>query len=322
MTLKFKFIIDKETNFIYWAQLLLGKWSWYFEEKSSKIFREEIGGLSDDEKKALEDLKTTLQKESNQYLWLWKRYDNRCFDNNEEKEIYLLTRNLLNKKFELFWEKELSHLKRWENELDKFNFQKLTLVLNDISIFIGLSSNTTSEFHARVKLLISNDFPAGATRPDFEDLIILNVSRASIKDIFRVIGVITHEFVHILNNKNKLITDLIKVATIPPIKIEGGYKWKYLITEIIFKSIVSHRANTYIGKLLDFSEETKRLDEGLSHKMPLKSYSYEFLIRIAANRILPETTRYIDSKKVIDSKYINCVIKILTDLLSERAVGK
>lgn len=318
MTPKFEFIIDKETNFIYWAQLLLGKWSWYFEEKSSKIFREEISDLSDDEKKALEDLKTILQKESNQYLWLWKRYENRCFENDEEKEIYLSARNLLNKKFELFLEKELSRLKQWKNELDKFNFQKLIPALNDVSVFLGLNNDAISEFHTRVKLLISNDFPAGATRPDFEDLIILNVSRVPIKDIFRVIGVIIHEFAHLLNNKGKLITDLIKVAIIPPIKIEGGYKWKYLITETILKSIVSHRANTYMGGLFDFSEETKKLDEDLSHKMPLKSYSYEFLIRIAANRILPETARYIDSKKVIDSAYMNRVIKILTDLLNER----
>lgn len=318
MTPKFEFIIDKEMNFIYWTQLLIGKWGWYFEEKSSRIFSEEISDLSDEEKKALEDLKTILQKEGNQYLWLWKRYDHYPFENDEEKEIYLLVRNLLNKKFELFWEKELSYLERWKNELDKFNFQKFTSILNDVSVFLGLNNDAISEFHTRVKLLISNDFPAGATRPDFEDLIILNVSRVPIKDIFRVIGVIIHEFVHFLDNKGKLITDLIKVAVIPPIKIEGGYKWKYLITETIFKSIVSHRANTYIGKLLDFDEKTKKLDEDLSHKMPLKSYSYEFLIRIAASRILPETTCYINSKKVIDSEYINCIIKILVDLLNER----
>ena len=33
---QFKFFIDKEPNFVYWAQLLVGKWSWYFEGENSK----------------------------------------------------------------------------------------------------------------------------------------------------------------------------------------------------------------------------------------------------------------------------------------------
>lgn len=71
MGLKFEFIVDKKANFAYWAQLLLGPRSWYFRKDNPQLFLEEAGVFSKEEQKALGELKLILEKESNQYRWLW-----------------------------------------------------------------------------------------------------------------------------------------------------------------------------------------------------------------------------------------------------------
>ncbi|MCP6720191.1 MAG: hypothetical protein KJI72_02640 [Patescibacteria group bacterium] len=322
MTSAFKFVIDKEANFSYWTQLLVGKWGWYFEENNANIFREEHGPFSDEEQKALEKFKSILQKEKNQYYWLWSRYDGLSFKNPQEQKEYSFIKDVLGKRFNLLWDNELPSLKKWADILKQYNFQKLIQVLQKIAMFLGVNNGIV--FPVRVKLLISGDFPTGATRSDFRDLMTLNVSRVSTSQKHRVIGVIVHEFVHIINNRRKLITKFMENTSLPTLIIEPerGYRWKYLVTETILTSIASQRSNTFVGKFLDFSELEKRNDEeGLKHKKPLGAYSYEFFIRVAASRVLPETSRYLDAGKVIDTPYTEHVIKILTKLLKERKAG-
>lgn len=314
----FEFSLDKEANFAYWTQLLLGQWSWYFEKEKSNLFIKESSRFSSEEQDALNKLKEILQKKGNQYRWLWQRYDGHPISNVEEKETYAFIRSSLNRKFESLWDKEVLSLGKWAAELGEYNFQKIIPVFQKIASFLGISSGTDLVFHTRAKLLISDDFPTGATRPDFKDLIILNVSRVSVAKINRIVGVAAHEFMHLLNNQFGLITHIVDGIDLPTIRQKDGYNWKYLITETILTSITSKRSNTYLGMLLDFNEEEVINDKNLSHKLPLNAYSYEFLIRIAAFRILNKTTHYIDTKKTIDISYINYVIKVLAVLFEER----
>ncbi|MEK7520878.1 MAG: hypothetical protein AAB560_02250 [Patescibacteria group bacterium] len=317
MSLKFEFIIDKGANFAYWAQLLLGSWSWYFEKENSQLFLEEMGTFSKEEQKALEKLRMILQKKGNQYRWLWQRYGNQPFDNGQDEEVYNLIKSAFDQKFQLLWNKESPSLKQWKTELERYNFEKLLPAFRNIAIFLGLAENLDLT-HPKIKLLISGNFPTGATRADFKNLIILNVSRVPLIKISRAAGVLIHECAHLLNNEGGFMNKLIEAADYPNIKVDGGYKWKYLIGETVLKSVSSHRANTYIGKLLDFSDSERKNDEDLSHKLPLREYGYEFLIRIAASRLFPETIAYIEAGKVIDQMHINNAVNILADLLRER----
>lgn len=322
MKLEFNFIIDKEANFIYWAQLLLGKWSWYFEKDNSKIFSEEVGILSKEEQEGLEKLRLILEKKNNQYRWLWQRYRHDQFDDINENDDYLFIENVLKKKFELLWQKEYPLLAQQKEELQQYDYNKLAPVLENIAVFLGADENViNSTISTDVKLLISGNFPTGAIKNEFGDLIILNVSRVPKEKISRIVGVLIHEATHLIEKRSQIITDILNEIDIN-IEVKDGYSYKYLVSETILKSIVSHRANTYMGKFLDFSAEEKIVDEDLSYKLPLREYGYGFLIRLAANRLLPETTSYIEAGKKLDRPYINKVINILNDLLQEYEQGK
>lgn len=318
----FEFFIDKEANFAYWAQLLLGQWSWYFEKDNSILFSNEAGLISDTEQEALDKLKIILQGKNDQYRWLWEKYDNLSSTNLQEQKDYSFIREALNMKFNLFWDRELFRLNDWKNELERYDFHKLDDSFQKISIFLGIKDNKDAVLRARVKLLISSNFPSGATWPDFNDLIILNVSRVPIIKINRVVGVISHEFTHFINNKSNFLKLLLQSSMLPSEKLDGGYKWEYLITETILKAVSSGRANTYIGSLLDFREYERRQDENLSHQNPLNSYSYEFLIRIAASRILQDVVSYLNNGKIVDKDFIKLAIKTLSDLVKERRLEK
>ncbi len=202
--------------------------------------------------------------------------------------------------------------------MEEYDFNKLGFVFRSIAAFLGTAGNAECVIPTRVKLLISGNFPSGASRFNFGDLIILNVSRVPVTKKSRVIGALIHEFTHLINNKIGLLPKIIKTINYPNINVQEGYKWQYFVTETILKSISSHRANAYVGEFLDFDDETKRRDEDVSYKLPLRKYGYEFLIRVAASRFLSQTINYIETGKIIDAAYVNNAVNILANLLQER----
>jgi hypothetical protein len=312
----FKFTIHKNANFAYWSQLLLGKWSWYFEKENSGLFTAETGILTETEQKALNELRSILQKEENQYQWLWERYTDLPATDPEEKRIYESIQKALEKKFNALWENDLPLLHNWQSALTEFSFKEIWPVIEKISYFFGIL-NDAIHHPINAQLLVSGTFPTGATKPGFESMLILHVSRTPLTSINRVIGVLIHEYIHFIKDESARFTVLLR-NVLPNEAPTGGYAWKYLISETILKSIASHRANTYLGALLNFSAKERKIDTDISHKNPLNAYSYEFLIRIAAVKLLPTTKKYLDSNREIDAGYMQNAMDILLSLINER----
>lgn len=325
MAPSFKFLIDKEANFTYWAQLIIGKWCWYFQNKNSEFFKKIAGDFSETERDALNKFKFIIQKEENQFLWLWKKYDGQPIFNEVEAENYQYIRTILSNKFELVWAQEFPKLKNWQIYLESYKFQDLDNVFYKIIKFLGGQNIGKS---INIKLMLGGDEPTGATRSDFENLIILNISSVPDNYINRIIGILAHEFAHLINNKNKVLERLSQksffwkifiknVFHIKRIKLKNNYRWKYLFMETVLKSIAGHRSNNYLGELLDFSKEEKIKDKDFSHKKLLRECSYEFIIRIAANHIFDETKKYFENNQTVDQKYTNKIGDIWADILNE-----
>ncbi len=321
MDIQFKYIIDKEANFAYWAQLMLGKWDWYFEKERIELFKKMSGEFSPEEQSALNQLRLILQKEGNQRLWLWQRYAGSEIEDNIEQETYSSVRKILNQKFELIWGQEFLLLQQWERLLSSFDIKKLEIPIQQAITFLG-GSNKVGIFP--VKLFIGSEMPTGATQLLVLNLLMLNISHTPENKINRAIGTIIHESLHLVDNRTGLLKDLAKQAFVQELKtqyeteLKGGYKWKYLFTETILRSIASHRSNTYIGEFLEYDDATKKIDADLSHKKPLIEIGYEFMIRIAASKMLEETKGYLSSGRIIDLAYIKKVAKTWTELLHEQ----
>ncbi|MDP3729854.1 MAG: hypothetical protein Q8R26_03895 [bacterium] len=321
MDTQFKYIIDKEANFAYWAQLMLGKWDWYFEKERVELFKKMSGEFSPEEQNALNQFRLILQKEGNQRLWLWQRYAGSEIENNIEREIYFSIRKILDQKFELIWRQEFLLLQQWERLLSSFDIKELETPIQQAMTFLG-GSNKVGIFS--VKLFIGSETPTGATQPLVLNLLMLNISHTPANKINKAIGVIIHEFLHLVNNRNGLLKDLMKQAFMQELKtqydtkLKDGYKWKYLFIETILRSIASGRSNTYIGEFLEYDDATKKIDADLSHKKPLIEIGYAFMIRIAASKMLEETKSYLSLGKIIDLAYIKKVVEIWKWLLYEQ----
>lgn len=312
----FKFNIDKEANFVYWAQLMCEKWCWFFDAESYNFFKNISKNFSETEQAALNKFKSIIQKENNQFYWIWQRYGNRPILDEPESKIFLETRRVLADKFDELWDQEFPKLIAWQKQLESYDFKRLDLISNKVINFLG---GKNIEGAVTIKLLLGVKTPFGASRFDFPDLLILNISNAQESKINSAVGIALHEFFHIINTRNGLVEKLLssQAKTVENFELKDGYQWKYIFTETILRSIAGHRSNNYLGALLDFTEEERKADSDLSHKKPLGEYGYEFIIRIAASKIFPETKKYLDTHLVIDQKYIECVSKIWLELMKE-----
>ena len=137
MISEFKFTIDKEAIFFYWAQLMVGKWSWYFEPENYELFKKNSGEFSDSENEALDKFKSIIQKKENQYLWLWQRYNNQPISNQEEIETFGSVRKILDSKFENVWQGELPKLESWKSRLESHDFAKYHNIFKKIIGFLN-----------------------------------------------------------------------------------------------------------------------------------------------------------------------------------------
>ena len=134
-----------------------------------------------------------MRKKNNQYRWLWQRYRHDLLDDINEKDDYFFIGNVLKQKFELLWQKEYPLLAKQQAELQRYDYDKLLPVLDKIAVFLGVDKNIiNSTISADIKLLISGNFPSGAIKNEFGDLIILNVSRVPKEKISRIVCVLIH----------------------------------------------------------------------------------------------------------------------------------
>lgn len=312
--IKYNFIVDKETCFVYWVQSLI-KWGWYFDKKEFDYYRGLAKPLTNNEKKSLELLKSILQKNGNQFLWLWNRYAEKKIENPEEYRIWKVIRLNLSDKFEAVWAKEKKNLQCWQKILNKYSFRFLAAPYKKIYNFFKAKTPKNKQT-INVKLCFHWDkkFPAAHVQRNFKNLIILNISNTKQIEIKRIINILAHETIHKIEYASPLSPILLKNSykkIIKPKRIEiEGIKWKHLLTETIITSMASLRFNSYIDRILiDNPERGKpdKIKELNFRRIRRNRKNYSFLIKIAASRIEELTTGYLDKNKIIDQNYCDAI---------------
>ncbi|MBU2104372.1 MAG: hypothetical protein KKF67_01175 [Nanoarchaeota archaeon] len=205
--MEFSIIIKKQGIFYFFVQNL-SEWHFSCRKDYNKIWLEELGSLSKKEKTALQKLKKVHQEYSfgqsylGRYFFL-KRNPWKNIENEMPKSDFIIIKNtfsVLKEKFESFYKKELPLLKNWQTHLNKkINNPKLiNPILKKLN---NLYNGNIKSQKIKIYLLPSTDKAAGGGAGLNKKAITLEISRISLEQLNRVIGIIWHEVIHLLFEK-------------------------------------------------------------------------------------------------------------------------
>jgi hypothetical protein len=197
----FKFHVYKTANLFFFVSNLA---NWHFSTRPhyNKYWLEKTGPLSNEEKKAIKDLKKILLKYN-----FGEKYPGRTLMGYPPKkawestkktmpqaEYQLLTRSLaiFKPRFEKIWKDEGKNLKNWQKILNQEKFINTNRIISDLEIFFG----TKAEKVENIILLIGGDVKGGGggantIKGNIEQEIGMKTS--SINDFLPVLW---HEYIH------------------------------------------------------------------------------------------------------------------------------
>jgi hypothetical protein len=313
----FNFEIDKEACFWYWIQSLL-KWSWYVEEGEFLFYKNSLKNISFKKKRILSEFREVLQQENNGFFWLWNRYSHKP-THPQEQRFCSVIKNAFEDEFDAFWKNEVVLLEEWKKRLERFNFDVLDNFYNKTSTFIERAPKQEKLITVKLLTYGNENFPAGHSHKNFDDVILLNISHLNNTFIERVIGVLAHEHIHILTTLYPTLESLLRKSyqtIFAPLSIKtNGPSWRHLFLETVITSIAGKRNENYLNYLWK-----KEVSNPFNEKAYIKKdeVNYGFQIRIASYKSLAMTINYLDSEKIVDQSYCDEIAKIWIDIESKK----
>ncbi|MBI4993554.1 hypothetical protein HZC33_01160 [Candidatus Wolfebacteria bacterium] len=295
--MKFEFIISKWANFYFFIQNLS---EWHFSNRKNYniLWREELGQFSPEEENSLKEFKEIHLRypfgesylgrqffiEKNPWIILEQKLSQEDFINL--KNIF----SLLEKKFNLLWNKEEPLLLQWQKKLsDKINEPHLVKSIVDI---LNIIFNTSpSEFKININLLFSSPVQTGGGASIDNKSISLEISRYPLNDANHAMGIIWHETIHLCFEKQYFLPLLYK-------KYLNDFDTINLIKESAISSLFP---NGVLGrKFLNSKNIT------LNAKIPKNYVKTEELIKLI--------NIYIKKNKPLDNEYIEKVYFSISEL--------
>lgn len=319
----FYFTVDKDACFAYWAQSLM-KWGTYFYKKEFDFYTVFPYPLTTEEQGALSLLRTILEKRGHGYLWLWERYRGVALHNKEESILWEKIRLSLGSRFEKVWEVEYPLLFEWQKLLLGYGCdKKLETFLSRTAQFFGVNEYVDRDVEVRLVFCSDQHIPNGHTKREQKDFALLGLSRLNYGALDKVLSVLAHETVHLLENQSSFSWPLLRVAH--ALVLEGkinaskaGPSWRALLTESIITSMAGSRlGNAYFETI---SSGTSSISNaGTSERFDYKKYKENFgkQIIFVASQIVAATASYLDQRKQMDQEYANAVAVAWFRLVTE-----
>lgn len=293
--MKFSIIIKKQGVFYFFVQNL-SEWHFSCRKDYNKLWIEELGALSKKQKIALRELKKIHQKYSfgpnylGHYFFLkknpWKNMKKKIPKN--DLIIIKNTFSAFEEKFRSSYKKELPLLKNWQKHLnEKINNPKL---INPIlKTLNNLYNAKVKSQKINIYLLPSTDKAAGGGAGLNKKAITLEISRISLEQLNRVIGIIWHEVIHLLFEKIYFYPLLKR-------KFPQDRNAVTLIKEATASSL-------FPGGILS-KKFLKRLALPLNRNLPLKE----------SKQVLNLTALYVKKNKHFDINYIDKLYSLVYKL--------
>lgn len=312
------FSVDKQAAFYYWLQIVAG-WddSSAVDAKSLAYYTGQIHSvLSQEQRKALHDVKCILQHNSNPRQLLAELYAGnvRSHDAQTIAERTLSCLPL----FEAFvWRDAQKTMLGWRDLLQAYDFARTNELLMNIKTFLA----STFDLHTTLTVYILPNIPDTGVighRISGTDFILL---RPYIKyrqsAIANVVTVVLHEYIHAIESGSTHSRALMKQSyeiciAANHIRPPHGFTWKNMYIEALVycfaNNITGGYARTVVsGKPLPRIEEFQR---GFHRLRAKGAATTNDVIAWAGLCITDMVAQYIDEGKVIDAEivdHIGCV---------------
>ncbi len=332
--MKLDFFISRPANKFYYLQNLV---SWHFASRTKhpKEWEKITGPLNNEEKKIIKKFATTLKEKGYQYdkqgksvfpgvPFFTSKEEGEAFKkakdflDKKQLEIFKQTFDIFEPKFSQIWKHYdkhiLSSLKKIKNETEKESFKKL---INRASVICN--EDTTSEI--KVSVIISpsrkGDTAAGTAIIGYKT-VTLELPKTISTNWVKLysIGVLVHEIIHIMLEKDGVLSKEIKKAIkkngMPEIIREKPTSvW---INESIVESLAPAgflMQNYYPNEIADCL--TLNADRAYSEK------TVDNLKDRLLWEIYPMAAHYGRAKKSIDKKFVENTAKILKEIIKKEA---
>ena len=347
--IEYKFKIDKEACFAYWAQSLI-KWVWYFNKKEAQYYLDISGSLTHDEQIVLQKLKKILKKEDTGFLWLWERYVGGKIANSNDHLEWENINKILKNKFEKIWQKESLKLLNWQKILQTSSYDKLNEIFLKVNDFFDVNIKTNKTITVKLFFYYNKNSHAGHAKKEFNDLIIINLSNLDTEHFDKVINTLAHETIHLIEYASPISDILLKNSYFKILKpqlfknslfnlftnffnlismiltkrfnllfVKEGPKWRHLFIESIISSMAGNLvSNSYINQKLLNQKNISKENYTIEFDFKKNKTKYNTQIKIIASQLVNITTEYLDNNKKIDKEYCDKVALIWLNLIKNK----
>lgn len=316
------FSVDKQAAFYYWLQIVAG-WddSSAVDAKSAAYYTGQIHSmLSQEQRKALHDVKCILQHNSNPRQLLAELYAGNV--RSHDAQIIVERALPCMPLFEAFvWRDTQKTMLRWRDLLQAYDFARTNELLMNIKTFLA----STFDLHATLTVYILPNIPDTGVighRISGTDFILL---RPYIKyrqsAIANVVTVVLHEYIHAIESCSTRSRALMKQSyetciAASHIRPPYGFTWKNMYIEALVycfaNNITGGYARTVVsGKPLPRIEEFQRGFRRLRAKGVATTND---IIAWAGLCITDMVAQYIDEGKVIDAEIVDHIGGVYQDM--------
>jgi len=292
--MKFRFVISKWANFYFFVSVLSGCKN---RKDYMSLWQKEIGPLSLKEKQALKKFRNLHKKYHNDKIYLWNYFfveNKNPLERKLKKDIPIKdfrfiqkTFDSFKKKFNQLYEIDYPLLKKWREALSNYSLNKNSPKKEILKILSFLYCTPIPKGKTEIYLLFSGDQSVGGSFHYGRDRIALEISRLSLREIDRAIGIIWHEFIHLY--------------------FDHGYFISLIKRLVKDERVVHYVKEAAASSLFPRGILGKRF---LSIPSSNKQLHYIFNSNIAS-KILTLSREYIYKKRGFDENYIKKILKIL-----------
>jgi len=298
--IEFKFIVNKQANHYFFVQNL-AMWHFSCRKEYNKLWLEQTGKMSVQEKAVLASFKKTRSKYNDsksifeKSFFLGKESFHDLKKELDEKDLKITERtmSLLKSRFEKIYGKDLELLKKWQSILEKDanNEKQNKDILRAVQTFYRVSLDEDKNIKTYLLINPTEKIAGGGANIDGRS-ITCEISHRPINYLNQVKGILWHETIHLLFDQNffrPFLTDYFKKD------MNKVFMYKELVASALFPSGVL--GNTYFQQNL-----TKNL------------YNRFNVSEKQTTQIINLTSTYIKKSKGVDQMYIKKIEKILDNL--------
>lgn len=291
--IRFNLIVNRWANFYFFIQNL-SEWHFSSRKDYNELWKTEFGEFSNEEETALKKFKEIRlrYKQSKTYFeqaFFTAENPWKYLEKNLPEEEYIAIQeifNLLEKKFNLIYEKDLSSLNRWKKNLqEKINDSSLVEPITDTLIMLFNAPSSKPEI--KIYLLFSTPNHTGGGANVDGETISIEISRYPLNGANHAIGIIWHETIHLCFQNQYFFPLLLK-------QFPEDQKKVHFINEAIIGSLFPRGI---LGIKLLKNNPASKLMIGIDSEQTIK--------------IMNLTKEYVNGKKSLDERYIDTIAEIL-----------